>query len=232
MTIALKARRLLRARRHGALATLSRRLHGYPFGSVVPFMLDHEACPVILVSRLAEHTKNIAADPRVSLLVFEGGAEVQAESRVTLIGDCAIVAEADRIRDRYLRLFPDAQRLLDLGDFDFHRITPVQLRFIAGFGRIEWIAAQSYAPPHSELAELERDICGHMNADHAPALRDYCRHYHRIETDAAVMVAIDCDGFDVQAGGRLLRFDFPQPVTDSVQVRAALVAMAGASRSA
>ena len=76
------ARRYLRHHHHGALSTLSRKLAGYPFGSSVPFVLDHAARPAILISRLAEHTRNIHADPRVSLLVHTPGVAVQAATRI------------------------------------------------------------------------------------------------------------------------------------------------------
>ena len=140
---AFDARRVMRARRHGTLSTLSLRLKGYPFGSVVPFVMDHAARPVLLVSALAEHTKNVAADPRASLLVHEPpGEDIQAQSRVTVVGDGIAltgVEPADMfasIRQRYVRYWPDAEGLLGLGDFAFYRIEPVIVRFIGGFGRI------------------------------------------------------------------------------------------------
>ncbi|MGH8744477.1 MAG: pyridoxamine 5'-phosphate oxidase family protein, partial [Burkholderiales bacterium] len=87
MSIALDARRLLRKNRFGMLATLSKKFGGHPFGSIIPYMLDHEACPIILISTLAEHTKNIENDNRVSLLVHDAGANVQAEARITVLGN-------------------------------------------------------------------------------------------------------------------------------------------------
>ncbi|MBM3341542.1 MAG: pyridoxamine 5'-phosphate oxidase family protein, partial [Betaproteobacteria bacterium] len=77
MSLAQDARRWLHAHRYGPLSTHSRAVEGYPWGSVVTYVLDHEACPVMLISRLAEHTKNLAADPRVSLLIHEPGEDVQ-----------------------------------------------------------------------------------------------------------------------------------------------------------
>ena len=137
-----QARRYLRARRHGVLSTLSRRFPGYPYGSVAPFVLDAAARPVILISRLAEHTRNIEADPHVSLLVQDAGDDVQAGARITLIGEAThAVDDADASRARYLSYFPDAGRLLALGDFAFYRIEPCQLRAIGGFGDIHWVAA-------------------------------------------------------------------------------------------
>lgn len=105
------ARACLRHYRAGTLATLSQRLAGYPFGSAVPFVLDHAARPVILVSRLAEHTRNIAADHRVSLHVSSAAGDVQAGTRLTLVGDAARATwDLSALRARYLRYFPDAER--------------------------------------------------------------------------------------------------------------------------
>src|SRR6187455_2488825 len=207
------ARRYLRRFRHGVLSTLSKKFAGYPFGSVVPCVTDHAARPVILISGLAEHTKNIAADARVSLLVRDADIDPQEGARLTLIGDARPAgADGSAIQTRYLRFFPAAERLLALGDFAFFHIEPVALRYIGGFGAIHWITAASYAPPANTLAAIEEDIIAHMNADHAAALRDYCRHAGRQEPASISMVGIDCDGFDVRADAELLRFDFAQPV--------------------
>jgi len=231
MTRGAEARRFLRSRRHGVLSTLSRRVGGYPFGSVVPYLLDHAARPVILISRLAEHTTNVEADPRVSLLASDGRDDVQAAARVTLLGDAVRDAE-DRTLARYLRYFPDADRLIELGDFAFYRIEPRQLRFIQGFGAMGWISAESYAPPPNGLGADEDAIVTHMNVEHAHSLRAYCRFYHRQDVALAVMAGIDCDGFDVRGDGTLLRFDFDHPVVDARQARSALVAMAQKARAA
>ena len=230
MSDARSARCYLRAHRHGVLATISRRLDGYPFGSVAPFALDHAARPILLLSRLAEHTKNIGADARASLLVHDDVTDIQAGSRLTLVGDAVPLDACDTVRARYLRFFPDAKRLLELGDFAFYRIEPVQLRFIGGFGSIHWISAASYAPPASELDRHEAAIIAHMNADHTQCLRDYCAHFKRKTVSAPIMVGIDCDGFDLRTDGECLRFDFAQAVTDPASARAALVDMAREAR--
>lgn len=226
MTAAEEARRFLRGQHGGVLATLSLKLGGYPFGSVVPYMLDQEGRPIILISALAEHTKNIEHDPRVSLLAQEPGDDPQAAARVTLVGDAARMDDQHAPRSRYLRYFPGAAQLLELADFFFYRITPAHIRFIGGFGAIHWIAGKDYQPPPNQLGEQEDNIVAHMNHDHAQNLRDYCRHCHGMETLDAAMLGIDCDGFDVRADGRVLRFDFSEPVLDAAGARRALVAMA------
>ena len=225
-----EARRFLRRHHAGVLATLSKRLGGYPFGSVVPFVLDHDARPTILVSRLAEHTKNLAADPRASLLVQDAAEDVQNAARLTLVGDAEAVADASAIAARYLRYFPDAQALLDLGDFSFWRLCAVFVRHIAGFGAIRSITPQSFAPPENRLAEAEDEIVAHMNADHADALRAYCRHATGVAPSTAVLVGIDCDGIDVRADATMRRIEFDEPVTNAGKAREALSALARQAR--
>jgi putative heme iron utilization protein len=226
MSEGTEARRYLRRHHAGVLATLSKRLGGYPFGSVVPFVLDHFARPIVLVSRLAEHTKNMAADPRASLLVHDAAEDVQTAARLTLVGDAEQVAEPESIASRYLRYFPDARGLLGLGDFSFWRLRPVFVRHIAGFGAIRSITPQGFAPPDNRLAEAEDEIVAHMNADHADALRTCCRRAHGVAPAEATLAGIDCDGLDVRADGSLLRIEFDAPVTNAGKAREALVALA------
>jgi hypothetical protein len=227
MNAGVATRAYLRRHHRGVLSTISQRHAGYPFGSVAPYVLDHDARPVILISRLAEHTRNIGADARVSLFVNDPAGDLQAGARLTLIGDAARADHGTALlQARYLNYFPEAGRLFDLADFAFYRIEPRQLRWIGGFGDIQWIAADTYRPPANRLEEQEQDILAHMNAGHAHNLRDYCRHFHGKTPGRAQMAGIDCDGFDVRGDGELLRFEFDAPVTDAAAARAALVAMA------
>lgn len=231
MTNGRDARRYLRGHRSGVLSTLSAKLGGYPFGSIVPFVLDRDCRPVILISALAEHARNLAADPRASLIVHDYADDVQAGTRLTLAGDATPLADDAEARAGYLRRFPAAQQLLALGDFSFWAIAPMRLLFIRGFGRIDWIDAAEFAPPANSLAEAEGTIVAHMNADHTVALADYCRHFHGVTPVAVEMTGIDCDGFDVRADGRLLRLEFPDAVTNAGKAREALVAMARTART-
>jgi putative heme iron utilization protein len=231
MSTGHEARRYLRHNLYGVLSTISKKLDGYPFGSVVPCVTDHAARPVILVSRLAEHTKNIDADPRVSLLVRNAGADPQESARLTLIGNARPAGdERAAVQARYLRYFPAAERLLALGDFSFFHIEPATLRYIGGFGAIHWISSNSYAPPANSLAVCEAEIVAHMNADHAAAMHEYCRHFKRTQPAMVSMIGIDCDGFDVRADDEIMRFDFAQPIVDAPTARAALKAMVAEAR--
>lgn len=227
-----EARRFLHGAHHGVLSTISAKLGGYPFGSVAPFVLDHTGQPLILISTIAEHTKNIKADARVSLIAFDPvGDDMQAGARLTLVGDATAAPKDDALRARYLRYFPQSESYFDTHDFLFYRIAIKQARYIGGFGKIHWIDGAELQPPPNQLAEQETAILDHMNADHAQNLRDYCRHVHQIEAREVSMTGIDSQGFDVTADRRLLRFDFDIPIADAQSARAALVALAQASRA-
>ncbi|MEW5892003.1 MAG: DUF2470 domain-containing protein [Pseudomonadota bacterium] len=220
-----EARRFVRGQQNGVLATLSQRLPGYPFGSVAPFVLDQQGRPVILISSLAEHTRNIGADPRVSLIVQPFSPDMQEAGRVTLVGRAERLPDKDALGPRYLRYLPQAAAYFALHDFAFYRIEPERIRYIGGFGKIHWIEAAAYLAPAYALAEAEAGILEHMNRDHADALLDYCRHFQGVTPQAVEMIGIDGDGFDLRADGRILRFDFSEPIVDAAGARQALVEM-------
>lgn len=226
MDQAREARQLLRAHRYGVLSTLSKKFDGHPFGSITPYLVDHDGSLLILISTLAEHTRNIGNDARVSLIAHrQSDTNIQAQGRVTLLGSAQEVSDQGQAGARYLRYFPEAAGYFATHDFSFYRIAPVALRYIGGFGNIHWVKAEDYLVAPHPLIEQENDVLAHMNADHRDSLRRYCAHVHQVEAQEVEMLGIDCDGFDVRAGARVLRFDFIQSVLDAQQARQALVAM-------
>jgi heme oxygenase (biliverdin-IX-beta and delta-forming) len=226
MSTAREARQLLRAHRYGVLSTLSKKFDGHPFGSICPYLVDHDGSLLILISDLAEHTKNIKTDPRVSLITHsQDNPHIQAQGRVTVVGTAQLVAERELNGKRYLRYFPEARTYFAMHDFSFYRIVPQAIRYIGGFGNVHWVKAGDYALPPYELIEHEDAVIAHMNADHRESMRRYCMHFHQHAAQQVEMLGIDCDGLDVNADGRVLRFDFPEPVLDAQQARTALVEM-------
>jgi len=230
----LEARQFLRSTRTAILSTHSAKLEGYPFGSVAPFVLDHQCQPIILISSIAEHTKNIAANPKVSLLVFAGAEDLQANARLTLLGTAHVINKNDDadLRARYLRYLPQASGYFDMHDFAFYRIQIETCRYIAGFGKMGWLSGSDLMtdmPADSQLASQEAHILNHMNTDHADSLIAYCRHVHGVEATQATMLGIDCDGFDVATivnnQTMTLRFAFATPIHDAQSARAALVSL-------
>lgn len=224
------ARALLLEGRAGVLSTHSAEVTGYPFGSVTPYCLDRSGRPVLLISSIAQHTRNIAVDPRVSLIVLQPGAtDVQAGGRLTYLADARPVLDSADVAERYYRYFPASRDYHRTHDFAFYVLRAVRLRFIGGFGNIRWIAPEELLEPNPFSAESESAILEHMNADHQNALRHYCRSRLDLdpepETEVA-MVAIDGEGLDLRVDRQVHRLSFAQPVADAAQARQTLVAMA------
>jgi len=142
-TAARSARALLAAEKVGVLSTISVHRAGFPYGSVTPYALTAQGAPVLLLSRLAAHTKNLLADPRASLFVGDRSAaeDPQAGARVSLLGRMAPVPPAGEgdARTRYIAAWPRAVDYLALGDFSFWRLEIEEARLIAGFGEIRWL---------------------------------------------------------------------------------------------
>jgi len=226
-----QARELFRAARSGVLSSHSVKLPGFPYGSALPHITDHEGRPVLLISHLAEHTHNVEADGRVSFLVSASGPTLQASPRATLLGHARAFEATSKLSERYLRFFPEQARYLELGGFCFWRIEPIQVRLIEGFGSLHWMTGEVYLASPGELPALETSVLEHMNQDHRDALIAYCRRADGIQPRQAEMIGIDCDGFDVRADERMLRFSFEHAVTTGPQARAALTALGRSARS-
>jgi putative heme iron utilization protein len=133
---------LLRGARHGLLSTLGLEPAGFPYGSLVPVASTSGGEPLLLVSHLAQHTKNLAADPRASLLVLEPSAgDPQQAARATLIGNARRLSGADgaAARERFLARHPDAAMYFEL-NFQLWALAPLEARYVGGFGAAAWVS--------------------------------------------------------------------------------------------
>jgi putative heme iron utilization protein len=141
------ARELLRAESVGVLSTISVHRDGYPYGSVTPYALSPEGAPLLLLSGLAAHTKNLLADPRACLFVGDRTAapDPQAGARISLLGRAARVpADAEpEARRRYVARWPQADAYFQMSDFGLWQLHVEELRLIAGFGEIRWLPASA-----------------------------------------------------------------------------------------
>jgi heme oxygenase (biliverdin-IX-beta and delta-forming) len=144
-----RARRLVARTPAGALATLWTRRPGHPFASLMPYAADGLGRPLLLISGLAVHTRNLEADPRASLLVADArpGTDPLAAERVTLLGDARRLAamEVDEARGLYLARHPDAAAWVDFGDFAFWRLELADVYMVGGFGVMGWVTAEAYS---------------------------------------------------------------------------------------
>jgi len=206
---------MLRAHRYGTLSTLSKKFDGFPFGSITPYLVDHDGSLLIFISTLAEHTKNIRHDPRVSLITHDQrDPHIQTQGRVTLVGNARPEPAREQAGLRYLRYFPEARMYFEMQDFSFYRISPVAIRHIGGFGKIHWADIENYIFSQAETyAEREAELLAEINLNQQEVLRDLLLQLHSIEATDVVAVGFDCDGLDVLCEGQIWRLDFPETAT-------------------
>jgi putative heme iron utilization protein len=230
---AREARRLLRAQAAGALGTLT--AEGAPYASLVMIAADLDASPILLISGLAEHTKNILRDDRVSLLVdgTAGLDERLTGARITVQGRIARTAD-ETCRRRYLARHPSAAGYAGFADFAFFRLAVERAHLVAGFGRIHWVerAALLWGGETAALAASETEIVAHMNADHADAVQLYATRLLGRSGDGWTLTGCDPEGCDLARGGETARLDFDKPVSDAEGARVELVRLVKRARAA
>ncbi|HEY8200567.1 MAG TPA: DUF2470 domain-containing protein [Actinomycetota bacterium] len=227
-----RVRTLAAAGSKGTLATLATDPPGYPFGSVVAFVLDGSGHPVFVASRLAEHTRNFQADPRASLFIQQTppeGVDPLSLERATLLGS---VSPAERLRAPYLEAHPYAALYIDFKDMAFYRLTVDAVRYVGGFGRMSWVEAADYleAEPDPVSGKVAVELVDHMNRNHAGALVEYCSGiYGMVDVRSARMTAVDRYGFEVLTeepeGSRPVRFGFEHAAGGPDDVQRELVAL-------
>jgi hypothetical protein len=229
-------RHLIRRCDRAALATnLPGDGGAWPYASLVLVAVDHDLSPILLMSDLAEHSKAIAADPRLALL-FDGTAglvQPLAGSRVTLMGRAA-KTDDERLKQRFLRHHPDAALYAGFGDFRVYRVTLERTHLVGGFGKICWIAPDELlaVPPLRELAEGEVDIVAHMNQDHADAVQLYAEKLLNLPGTGWAMTGIDAEGLDLRLEGEVARLPFEKPMTAAAEARPLLVSLVAQARGA
>jgi putative heme iron utilization protein len=231
------ARSLLRRSRQGALATLMAE-NGGPYCSLVNVASAPDGAPILLISRLAVHTRNILADKRVSLMLDERAAGDPLEgARIMLSGTAEIAPDdlAANFSRRYLAAHPSAEVFVDFTDFSFFRIRPTGAHLVAGFGRINDLAPAQFLTDISDadaVVAAEQGAVAHMNEDHRDALELYATKLLGAAAGDWICTGCDPDGLDLQAGTTVLRLDFPNRVTTPAGLRQTLVQLAEQARAA
>jgi putative heme iron utilization protein len=230
------ARSLLRRSRQGALATLMAG-SGDPYCSLVNVASHPDGSPILLISRLALHTRNLLGDARVSLMLDERAEGDPLEgARIMLAGRAEQAADADleMVRRRYLSAHPSAEAFVNFADFSFFRIRPSGTHLVAGFGRIVDLKPEQFLTDVSDagaLLEAEQGAIDHMNADHRDATSLYATKLLGAESADWRCTGCDPDGIDLQAGAKTLRLDFPERVTGPGELRKVLVKLAEEARA-
>jgi len=140
--------RLLTQEKNGVLSTLSAREPGFPFGSLAPYALDAHGQPVFLMSGLAQHTRNVQAEPRACLFVADAAAkdDPQTGARAAVLGRVTAVPEAERaaLRERFLARHPASAPYFELGDFALYRLAVEKAHYVGGFAVAGWVSGGEY----------------------------------------------------------------------------------------
>jgi putative heme iron utilization protein len=232
-----RARTLIAEHKLGSLATLTIEPAGYPYASMITLALD-AGLPVFLISRLAEHTRNLLADSRASLLVHESTqTDPLANARVTLLGRVSKLDEAASARAAFLGAHPQSAYYADFDDFAFFRMQLEAVRYIGGYGRMSWVTADDFRRAQPDpLSSAASGILAHMNADHRRALLLYAQAFTSArDATEATMTAIDRLGFEMTVntprGVGPARITFDAPLTSSEQARASLVKLVRAAEA-
>jgi len=228
------SRTLMSSRAFGALATMSIQCPGFPFGSLVGYAVDESGRPLLCLSGMAEHSRNMAVDPRASLLVtdHDDGGDPLDSARVTLVGQMSRLEGEERqaCLGRYLAAHPGAYHT-GFHDFAVYRLDVSDVRYVGGFARMSWLGAEQYAAaePDPLLGSAEQ-IITHMNADHREALMAYCRAFAGLEPVSAMLVGVDRYGMEVLAemagdDKRSVRVEFTERADTAAAVREQAVAL-------
>lgn len=244
-THAERARTLVASRDTGSLSTLALDPPGYPFGSVTTYALDARGAPLVLMSSMAEHARNLAADPRCSLLVTAPaqGAGRLAAARATLLGVMQPVPEPDQpgAVERYLAAHPGAY-WARFPDFAVHRLPVTHVRYVRGFGEMSWVGGDAYAAADPDpLAPAEAGIVAHMNDDHRDALAAMVAAFLDVDGEVTEVGMVACDryGFEVRCtlaprdgepGVAFGRIGFDRVLSAPDEARAAMVRLLRAAR--
>jgi putative heme iron utilization protein len=229
------ARRLVRATDRATLASALPAEEGpWPYASLVLVAADYDASPLLLISALAEHTKNLGPEPRASLL-FDGTQGLDdplTGARVTVLG--ALRPDDDPVRlRRFLSRHPSASLYAGFKDFRLYRLQITRAHLVAGFGRIHWIDAAALLGPPADISwlrEHEPSILEHMNGDHAATIDLYAQQLLGLAGTGWRVTGVDREGADLRRGGAVARLDFPAPAGSLDAVRQSFVALAQSAK--
>jgi hypothetical protein len=228
---AFAARQVLAGAFHGVLSTHSLDHPGYPFGSVVPYVLGQDGLPLLLLSPLSRHTRNLDADARCALTMIEpGSGDVQQRGRLSAIGD-ATPSAAGPDAERYFRYFPQAQMYAEELGFRFYRSTALRFHWNGGFATARWLGVDRVARANPLSRQAQQRIIAHMNRDHTDALRRYLPSAEPpADRDGVSMLGIDAEGIDLRVADRLFRVALTRAIGSPSEARDVLVEMATARR--
>lgn len=230
-----EAKLLLRCTRAAALATAVQP-EAHPFASLVNVATAADGAPILLLSRLAAHTRHLDADPRLSLLLYSAinqpsGGDPLTHARLTVVGRAERVndaAERQMLRARFLARHPKSSLYVDFADFGFFRVTIEAAHLNGGFGRAANIAAEQLVTSLIGAADLvaqeERLVAEIAAGD--PQIGNKLATVLRYGGDEWRLIGVDPEGVDIADAEEVLRLPFDMRVATQAEARAAILVLA------
>lgn len=206
---------------HGVLSTHSSAEPGFPFGSVVPLCLDNSGAALLLLSHLAQHSRNLAGDSRAALTLFDQrDGDIQQGRRLTCLGRCEPCDDAQALT-RWCRHFPQGRVYAEQLNFRLHRFAPLRCHYNGGFATARWLGVERLLAQTAFAADTEAALAAHVAGAHADWLTSWCTHADGADAQVA---GIDPLGVTLRCGERLLRLGAQAPLADSAALSAAIAA--------
>ena len=236
-----EARTLVAATNVAALATLT--ADGDPWASLITYGALDDGAPVLCLSRLAEHGRNLDADPRASLILtqIDRPPDPLAAARVTLAGRVERPPDAGSLaaaRGAHLTAVAAARTYIDYSDFSLWILRIDRVRWVGGYGRMDSVSGPAYAEALPDpIATGASAAMAHLNADHADALLAIAQALGGYpDATSARCSGLDRRGIDLvldtPRGRAPVRVSFSATLTESAQLRAATVELTQRARAA
>jgi putative heme iron utilization protein len=222
MTIGFEARKLAKICRSGALATIDCR-DGSPYASFCAVAFDHLGQPVFLLSDLADHTRNIRQNPKVSFLCEQASQRSNPQSgpRVTLTGAVTQVKQQN-LKDVFLQIHPSAQMYMNFADFNFYILNVEKAHFVGGFGQAQWLEAEEYlgdSAAHLNFSNMQQRLIAHLNADFPELAVSCATKLLKQRGKNWQLLRIDPDGMDLKLASKIVRYPFEKELKTEDDLR-------------
>ena len=221
---------LLRTASEGVLSTISVQKNGYPFGSFSTFGTCESRSVIIYASDLAQHTKNISNNKKVSFTLFNSNnvSDKQNSERLTLLGLMQKVSNEEylEVSERFFSFFPKSRAYSNMHDFNFYKISIEHVRWIGGFGEIAWLDSKNWCKKQPKWKRKSSEIIDHMNKDHKNVIISSLHAQHKIKDKKAEMIFLTTDGYYVASNEKYFFISFSKYVDTVKEYREILVEQA------
>jgi|GEM_PF-43184 putative heme iron utilization protein len=234
---------LMRTQHTGVLSTHSLSMQGYPFGSVMPFLMTQSGDLIVYASDIAQHSRNMKQHNKVSLCVYDNQqSDSQASARITILGTSKVDAVNAELQAQYMAVFPQAKAYVEAHDFRFYIISTQRVRYIGGFGEIYWFSQDEWQSHMFDLASSAPGAIEHMHEDHGDALAlIVAKQLKRpISKDSVTMLTCFSHGFHYACPAQETNADksvhvgfipFSQPISKDHGLRHAMVILTKHART-